>query len=78
MGDAGPPTPPPGLAHGARLADAVEAHPAPLREVKVLVTGFGVSLFFLGRFGLRFLFRPVGLGLPGLLGPEVSGVRCPV
>jgi len=44
MGDAGPPSPVPFLAGGATALNTVEAQNAqPLREVKVLVTGFGVG-----------------------------------
>lgn len=47
MGDAGPPTPPPLLSEETALVGNVEAQDAPpLREVKVLVTGFGVSCVF--------------------------------
>ena len=45
MGDAGPPTPPAVLAQGHSALNTLEAQDAPpLREVKVLVTGFGVGL----------------------------------
>jgi len=48
MGDAGPPTPPPVLAQGHSALNTVEAQDAPpLREVKVLVTGFGPFKSFL-------------------------------
>ncbi|KAK4941270.1 hypothetical protein LTR10_018806 [Elasticomyces elasticus] len=48
MGDAGPPTPPPFLAGAATALNTVEAQDAhPLREVKVLVTGFGPFKSFL-------------------------------
>lgn len=47
MGDAGPPTPPPVLdAPHPGFTTTGSQHP-PLREVKVLVTGFGVGSLFL-------------------------------
>ncbi len=47
MGDAGPPTPLGLLPEEAGLLSGVEAHDAPPpREVKVLVTGFGVGFLF--------------------------------
>ena len=48
MGDAGPPTPDP-LNQGenaVRNGDVCPGDVAPLREIKVLVTGFGVGLRF--------------------------------
>ncbi|KAK5046671.1 hypothetical protein LTR84_007432 [Exophiala bonariae] len=48
MGDAGPPTPPPSLAQDVESISGIEAdHSAPLREIKVLVTGFGPFKSFL-------------------------------
>ena len=44
MGDAGPPTPPPGLDALHPEFDTTDSQHPPLREVKVLVTGFGVGL----------------------------------
>jgi hypothetical protein len=45
MGDAGPQTPLPVLAQGHSALNTFEAQDAPLlREIKVLVTGFGVGL----------------------------------
>lgn len=54
MGDAGPPTPPPVLAPDAGgLGDIDEAHSSSLREIKVLVTGFGVGdILFSGKIWL--------------------------
>jgi len=47
MGDAGPPTPPPVLApDAAGLGEIDEGHGSPVREIKVLVTGFGVGSNF--------------------------------
>ncbi|KAK5273621.1 hypothetical protein LTR96_000221 [Exophiala xenobiotica] len=48
MGDAGPQTPPPVLAQGHSALNTLEAQDAPpLREIKVLVTGFGPFKSFL-------------------------------
>ncbi|KIW15502.1 hypothetical protein PV08_05548 [Exophiala spinifera] len=48
MGDAGPPTPPPGLVQDGTGRDTLETTDAPaLREVRVLVTGFGPFKSFL-------------------------------
>lgn len=49
MGDAGPPTPDPLLQQErSALNGHIETdNAAPLREIRVLVTGFGVSLSFL-------------------------------
>lgn len=50
MGDAGPPTPPPILSEATGSHSSLDAPDAPPpREVKVLVTGFGVGSF-LGLF----------------------------
>lgn len=46
MGDAGPPTPPPLLAQEVESIGGIdEDSNASLREIKVLVTGFGVGAF---------------------------------
>lgn len=46
MGDAGPPTPPPVLVQDRPGIDTIETpDESPLKEVRVLVTGFGVSFF---------------------------------
>lgn len=48
MGDAGPPTPPPSLAPDVESVGGIaENHDTPLKEIKVLVTGFGVGTFSL-------------------------------
>ncbi|RVX71826.1 hypothetical protein B0A52_04225 [Exophiala mesophila] len=47
MGDAGPPTPPPGLDALHPEFDTTDSQHPPLREVKVLVTGFGPFKSFL-------------------------------
>lgn len=57
MGDAGPPTPPPGLAHEQTQFSDGETPHAPVREVRVLVTGFGVGFFSFPLFHL--CLRPV-------------------
>lgn len=59
MGDAGPPTPPPEAAQVDRLVGGMdEGHNASLREIKVLITGFGVGAFSFQSF-VNFLFESI-------------------